>query len=172
MIIRRPPDIPSSEITPESVYLARRQFIRDASLGAAAIALAAPAVLAACTRDLADESGGEVLSGAQDDTPNTYEEITSYNNYYEFGTGKEDPKANSGRFRPQPWSVRVEGLCGKPGDYQLEDLIRPHKIEDRTYRLRCVEAWSMVIPWQGIPLAAMIRRFEPAPRRNTWRSPP
>jgi sulfoxide reductase catalytic subunit YedY len=118
-------------------------------------------VLAACSRDVVEESGGAVER--QDDTLNSYEEITSYNNYYEFGTDKEDPKANSGEFHPKPWSVRVDGLCKKPGDYQLEDFLKAHKIEDRVYRLRCVEAWSMVIPWQGIPLAAMLNRFEPQP---------
>jgi sulfoxide reductase catalytic subunit YedY len=160
MIIRRPSDIPSSEITPERVYLDRRKFVREAGLSAAA-ALLVPSVLSACTRDTLEESAGEV--GGQGDTPNTYEEITSYNNYYEFGTDKEDPKANSGEFKPLPWTVRVDGLCNKPGNYAYEDLIKPHTIEDRTYRLRCVEAWSMVIPWQGIPLAAMLKRFEPQP---------
>lgn len=162
MIIRRPADISSSEITPEGVYLRRREFLREAGLLAAG-ALAVPSVLAACTREGSRESAGDVDLGAQDDKPNSLEEITSYNNYYEFGTDKEDPKANSGRFRPQPWSVRVDGLCKKPGDYAFEDLIKPHKLEDRVYRLRCVEAWSMVIPWQGIPLAAMLNRFEPQP---------
>ena len=159
MIIRRPNDIPSSEITPEDAYLNRRTFIRDAALGAAA-AVGGSAILAGCARDVVEESSGEV---AQEDTPNTYEQITSYNNYYEFGTDKEDPKANSGSFKPLPWTVKVDGLCRKPGDYAYEDLVKPHKIEDRTYRLRCVEAWSMVIPWQGIPLAAMLNRLEPQP---------
>jgi sulfoxide reductase catalytic subunit YedY len=162
MIIRRPPDIPSSEITPEALYLNRRRFLREAGLATAALALSAPTALAACTRDDAEESAGEVVGGQQEE-PNTYEEITSYNNFYEFGTGKEDPKANSGAFKPQPWSIRVDGLCDKPGDYAFEDLLKPHRVEDRTYRLRCVEAWSMVIPWQGIPLAAMLKRFEPRP---------
>jgi sulfoxide reductase catalytic subunit YedY len=98
-----------------------------------------------------------------EDKPNSYEQITSYNNFYEFGTDKEDPKENSGGFHPQPWTVRVEGLCKKPGDFHFEDLVKPHKVVDRTYRLRCVEAWSMVIPWQGIPLGEMIKRFEPQP---------
>jgi methionine sulfoxide reductase catalytic subunit len=160
MIIRRPPDLLSSEITPEELYLNRRKFLRDAGLGAAALALG-PGALAACGRDeLEAEAGGEV---AQQETPNSYEEITGYNNFYEFGTGKEDPKANSGAFKPQPWSVKVDGLCNKPGNYSYEDLVKPHKLEDRTYRMRCVEAWSMVIPWQGIPLAAMLKRFEPRP---------
>lgn len=161
MIIRRPPDIPSSEITPEEVYLDRRRFIREASVGAAALAFGAPSALSACaTRDEVEEAGGEV---AQQERTNSYEEITSYNNYYEFGTGKEDPRANSGAFKPQPWSVRVDGLCAKPGNYAFDDLLKGQTVEDRTYRLRCVEAWSMVIPWQGIPLAAMLKRFEPLP---------
>jgi methionine sulfoxide reductase catalytic subunit len=161
MLIKRPSDIPPSEITPESAYLDRRRFIRDAGIGAAALALGGPAALAACGRDVVEEAAGEVT--AQEEKANTYEQITSYNNYYEFGTDKEDPKANAGRFKAQPWSVRVDGLCKKPGNYAFEDLLKPHTIEDRTYRLRCVEAWSMVIPWQGIPLAAMLKRFEPDP---------
>ena len=162
MLIKRPADIPSSEITSERDYLGRRQFIRDAGLGAAAIALATPAALAACSRDTVKEAGGEV-GRQEEDKPNTYEEITGYNNFYEFGTDKEDPKANSGAFKPLPWTVRVDGLCKKPGNWTYEDLVKPHKTEDRVYRLRCVEAWSMVIPWQGIPLAAMLKRFEPQP---------
>ena len=158
MLIKRPADIPSSEITPERDYIARRQFLRDAGLGAAALTVAAPQVLAAGARDAAGE-----IPEWQGDTPNTFEEVTSYNNYYEFGTDKEDPKANSGAFKPLPWSVKVDGLCRKPGTYGLEDLVKPHRVEDRTYRLRCVEGWSMVIPWQGIPLAAMLSRFEPQP---------
>jgi len=98
-----------------------------------------------------------------EDKPNSYEQITSYNNFYEFGTDKEDPKENSAGFHPQPWTVRVEGLCKKPGEYHFEDLVKANKVVDRTYRLRCVEAWSMVIPWQGIPLGEMIKRFEPQP---------
>jgi sulfoxide reductase catalytic subunit YedY len=160
MIIRRPSDIPSSEITPESAYVNRRKFLREAALGAAVV-VAAPSAIAACARDVVEEAPGEVAR--QEDTPNSYEEITSYNNFYEFGTDKEDPKANSAAFKPLPWTVRVDGLCRKPGNYTYDDLVKPHKIEDRTYRLRCVEAWSMVIPWQGIPLAAMLSRFEPQP---------
>ena len=160
MLIKRPSDIPSSEITSERDYLGRREFLRTAGLGAAAVALATPTALAACSREVSGEAGGEV---AQQDTPNSYEEITSYNNYYEFGTDKEEPKQLSGRFKPLPWTVKVDGLCGKPGNWAFEDLVKPHKIEDRTYRLRCVEAWSMVIPWQGIPLGDMLKRFEPQP---------
>jgi len=160
MIIRRPDPIPSSEITSEREYLGRRDFIRAAGLAAAA-ALAAPSALVACT-ERGESSGGDVDQTA-DDKPNSLEQITSYNNYYEFGTDKEDPKANSGAFKPLPWTVQVDGLCRKPGKYAFEDLLKPQQTVERVYRLRCVEAWSMVIPWQGIPLADMLRRFEPQP---------
>jgi methionine sulfoxide reductase catalytic subunit len=161
MLIKRPDDIPSSEITPEREYVNRRQFIRKAGIGGAAFGVAAPQLLAACDRAAVEEHAGEVTE--QQEAANSFEEITSYNNFYEFGVDKEDPKANSAQFKPKPWTVRVEGLCNKPGDYGFEDLVKPHKVVDRTYRLRCVEAWSMVIPWQGIPLGEMLKRFEPRP---------
>ncbi|MFC1778674.1 protein-methionine-sulfoxide reductase catalytic subunit MsrP, partial [Pseudomonadota bacterium] len=91
----------------------------------------------------------------------SWSDITTYNNYYEFGTGKADPAQNAMEFNPRPWSVAVKGECDKPGSYTYEDLLSPHALEERIYRLRCVEAWSMVIPWVGIPLASIIRRFEP-----------
>ena len=89
-----------------------------------------------------------------DEKWNKFEDITSYNNFYEFGTGKDDPARYAGRLKTSPWTVKIDGLCDKPADYQLEDLIKPFQLEERIYRLRCVEAWSMVIPWVGIPLAA------------------
>ena len=93
-----------------------------------------------------------------------FEEVTSYNNFYELGTGKKDPKRNAHLLKVTPWSVRVEGECDKPGEYALEDFIRPSKLEERIYRLRCVEAWSMVIPWVGVELASVLKRFEPNSR--------
>jgi sulfoxide reductase catalytic subunit YedY len=93
---------------------------------------------------------------------NTFEQITTYNNFFEFGTGKGDPQRYAGSMRTTPWTVTVDGLCAKPGDYLLEDLIKPHALEERVYRLRCVEAWSMVIPWVGIPLASILKRAEPS----------
>ena len=152
MLIRRPDDIPSSEITPERDYLNRRAFMGRA----AAMAVAASAApLAACEA---------AASGAQDDTPNTWEEITSYNNFYEYGTDKEDPARLAPRLlRTRPWTVTVEGLCRKPGRWNFDDIVRQNRVEDRTYRLRCVEAWSMVVPWQGIALRDLIRRAEPTP---------
>jgi sulfoxide reductase catalytic subunit YedY len=160
MIFRRPPDIPSSEITPESVYFDRRRFIRA---GAAALA-AAPAALAA---DVADRVPQEIparfrdMRTELDERLNSYEDITSYNNFYEFGTDKSDPRRNSRDFRPRPWTVRIGGHCNKPGTYPLEDILSWSTPEDRVYRLRCVEAWSMVVPWYGFPLADLIRRVEP-----------
>jgi sulfoxide reductase catalytic subunit YedY len=96
-----------------------------------------------------------------DEKLNAFEEITGYNNFYEFGTGKNDPQRYAGRLTTSPWTVKIDGLCNKPADYQLEDLIRPHQLEERIYRLRCVEAWSMVVPWIGIPLAEILKRAEP-----------
>ena len=169
MLIRKPADIRSSEITSEQQYLDRRAFIaRAGGLGA----LAAVGLLGCRGESSADKQWSSaagsldstpVGAGQPNEKPNSYEQITHYNNYYEFGTGKEDPAENSGGFRAQPWSVKVDGLCKKPGQYALEDLVKPLKVEDRVYRFRCVEAWSMVIPWQGVPLAAMLNRFEPQP---------
>jgi sulfoxide reductase catalytic subunit YedY len=169
MLIKRPGDIKSSEITDERKYLDRRKFIAAGAVGVAAVGAAwasgvmAPGLLRA-------RPGGGGVDGAAagypnqgGDKPNSYEDITSYNNYYEFGTDKEDPKNNAHTLRTRPWTVQVAGLVKKPASYHFEDLVKPHKVEDRVYRLRCVEAWSMVIPWRGIPLADMIKRFEPLP---------
>ena len=153
MLIGRPNDIPSSEITPEELYVDRRQFI-GRSAKALAVAAAAPSVLLACNR----AAGAEVQ---EELTP--YELVTTYNNFYEFGTGKEDPSERAGGFKPRPWTVTIDGRVEKPGDYALEDFLKPFAIEDRVYRLRCVEAWSMVIPWRGVPLADVLRRAEPSP---------
>jgi methionine sulfoxide reductase catalytic subunit len=162
MVIRKPDDIASSEITPEGIYLNRRQFIGKA--GALGLGVVAAGSLAACGDGSirSYSADGEVMP---QDKLNTYDEITHYNNYYEFGYGKEDPSDPdlNGRFKPKPWKVRVEGLVRKPGDYDFDDLIKQADVEDRTYRLRCVEAWSMVIPWQGVPLSKLLNRFEPLP---------
>ena len=154
MLIRRPPDIASSEITPEAVYLDRRRFL---GLGAGAVLGAA--ALSAC--DSAEGAAQTIADDAQQDEPTSYEHATTYNNFYEFGTGKEDPARNAHTLRPRPWSVAVEGHVKKPAVYSLGDLLRPHKMEDRVYRLRCVEAWSMVIPWRGFALRDFINRVEP-----------
>jgi methionine sulfoxide reductase catalytic subunit len=155
MIIRSksPSDIPSSEITPESAYVARREFLKEAGL----IGVAAASVLAGLPRRGLAQGQEQDLKAEL----TSYDDATSYNNFYEFGTGKEDPKANAQNFRTKPWTVSVEGLVNKPAQYQLEDFIKPHKLEERIYRHRCVEAWSMVIPWLGFPMADLIKRVEP-----------
>jgi sulfoxide reductase catalytic subunit YedY len=169
MLIKKP-GISASEITDERIYLHRRQFIRIAG-GLAAGAAAAP-LLQACG-DMEPTAGAAAAAGqsplanvhprvvATDEKLNTFEEITSYNNFYEFGTGKNDPQRYAGRMTTSPWKVKIDGHCAKPADYNVEDLIRPHQLEERIYRLRCVEAWSMVIPWVGIPLSAVLKRAEP-----------
>ena len=155
MLIRKSDGLRSSEITPESIWLNRREFM--AALPFATAAIASPALLSACepsdARPAASDSSQEEL------TP--FEVVTTYNNFYEFGTGKEDPSRNAHTLVTRPWTVRVDGLCERPGEYQLEDFMRPHTMEDRVYRLRCVEGWSMVIPWRGFPLHDMIRRAQP-----------
>jgi sulfoxide reductase catalytic subunit YedY len=163
MLIRRPPDIASSEITPEGVYLRRREFLR---LGGAAVLAGAVApafaVTACAAEDLEPGEGAAAeLDGGAQDALTPYEDVTTYNNFYEFGTDKDDPAKLAGRFNPRPWTVRVDGMVAKPADYALEDFVKPHRVEQRVYRMRCVEAWSMVIPWNGIPLRDVLRRVEP-----------
>ena len=167
MIIRHPPDIPSSEITPEDVYVNRRRFIKVAAVGAAGLAVGPRALDA-----LGDGPMQEIparfadMRSEQDEELNPYDKVTTYNNFYEFGTGKADPARNSGNFNPSPWTVTIDGECDKPGEYHLEDILDRETMEDRVYRLRCVEAWSMVIPWYGFPLANLINRVEPTSKAN------
>jgi len=173
MLIKTVPQIRSGEITDEQLYLKRRDFMRLAG-GAAFAAAAAPLVACASEPSAAEAQptgpfahAGLPLTGYKekavttDEKLNTFDEITSYNNFYEFGTNKGDPKRYSGSLKTSAWTVKVDGLCNKPADYQLEDLIKPIQLEERIYRLRCVEAWSMVIPWIGVPLNAVIKRAEP-----------
>ncbi|HEY7643184.1 MAG TPA: protein-methionine-sulfoxide reductase catalytic subunit MsrP [Steroidobacteraceae bacterium] len=164
MLIRkfRPGDsaaIRPSEITAEPVYLNRRRLLQAAlATGVAGLGGAwsepAPADVAALQYQRNEKYS---LSEA----PNSYEDITSYNNYYEFGIDKGAPAANSGRFKPAPWSVAVGGECESKGTFALEDVLKGHALEERVYRLRCVEAWSMVIPWIGVPLGDVLKRFKP-----------
>ncbi len=165
MLIRRPSDIPSSEITPESTYVDRREFIERAGriAGAAAVVPAAltsrEAAAEAAAAQALTSSGGSAAALQQEFTP--LEDITTYNNFYEFGTDKRDPSRNSDDFEPRPWSVVVQGFCNNPGTYSVEDLVPPRDVEERIYRMRCVEAWSMVIPWNGVPLSKIIERLQP-----------
>jgi sulfoxide reductase catalytic subunit YedY len=151
MLIRKPPAIPSSEITPEDAYLNRREFMERAGVLVAGATLT-PGALSGLENRISEPVQEAV-------TP--FEDATSYNNYYEFGTDKSDPKRNSGSFKPRPWTVRVEGHCAKPGTYSVEDLFPRSEVEERVYRMRCVEAWSMVIPWNGVPLHKALARLQP-----------
>jgi len=157
MLIRiaRPGEPRQDEITPLPLYLRRREFLRRGALGLGAAAGAL--FLPACGR-----AEQEPASKSPDrDEPTPYEDATSYNNFYELGTGKGDPKRNAAGLRIRPWSVEVSGLADRPGHYALDDLLRELGRQERVYRLRCVEAWSMVIPWLGVPLAEVLRRLRP-----------
>jgi sulfoxide reductase catalytic subunit YedY len=157
---KRDPRIKPSEITPESVFFDRRRLIKA---GIACGIL--PACLSEAGAVTLPESGEfsnlETWPGSVDAEPNSFEDITTYNNYYEFGTGKGDPARNAYRLQTEPWSVEVTGEAGKLGTFSLEDILKPHALEERIYRFRCVEAWSMIVPWVGFPLGDLLSRFEP-----------
>ena len=144
-------------ITPRSVYLSRREWL--ASAGAVFTTLAAEARRG---RLSAAEKLPVLKSIATTTDPLTpYQAVTTYNNFYEFGIDKSDPSRNASSFHPKPWAVTVEGACAKPGTYALDDVLKPHPLEERIYRHRCVEGWSMIIPWIGFPLGDLLKRFEP-----------
>jgi len=163
MLIRKRADIKPSEITPESVYLQRRKLLA----GAVAGGLIAAAGASAQALAESDATLPPLLKYtfnprySVSEKPNTYEQITHYNNYYEFGEDKTDPAQYSGDFKPQPWSVTIDGEAEKTGTFSYEDIVSPHPLEERVYRFRCVEAWSMVIPWVGFPLGDLLKRFNP-----------
>ena len=158
----RYPILPSSEITSESIYLDRRRFLTAAGLiGAGLVGAGSLKALPPSADQAQPKSLGKPYGLQPGDTPTSWEDVTGYNNFYEFGTGKEDPKENAQGFRTKPWTVRVDGLVEKPGNYALEDFLKPSVVEDRIYRMRCVEAWSMVIPWRGIMLADVLKRAKP-----------
>lgn len=161
MLIKKPTDIKPSEITSKENYLNRRAFMKaGGAIGAAT--LAHPALSAVVpTGRRADIPGIVPSAFSTDEAPNSYEDITTYNNYYEFGTGKDDPAANSQDFQARPWTITVDGEAEITGEFDFDDFIKPYDLEERIYRMRCVEAWSMVIPWVGFPLADVIKRFKP-----------
>ncbi len=168
MLIKRPNDIRPSEITPESVYRERRRFLKLGAAGALALASPAQAGLFGDSGEgppgKPDFPDRKASRFTVDEPLTSWESVTTYNNFYEFGTGKEDPAENAHTLVTDPWSVTVEGEVEKPGTYAFEDLLKAHPLEERTYRLRCVEAWSMVIPWVGFPLADLIKRLQPTSR--------
>ena len=164
MLIKKPDDIGCSEITPKNLYLKRRDFIKGASLITAAIATGVGLAELSSTsaRAATTLSGARKSSLSIDEPPNSYKDITNYNNFYELGTDKGDPARNARYLTTRPWTVAVEGEIKKPRVYDVDELMKISPLEDRIYRLRCVEAWSMVIPWLGFPLSALIKQLEPS----------
>lgn len=164
MIIANKPDINSSEITPESVYLRRREFLGSLStlavgVGAGSYIGEAPAAAKSLVYQKAASTSKSGFYTSEQQTP--YDDATRYNNFYEFGTGKNDPVRYAHEMKIDPWSIEIAGEVEKPGTYRIEDFIAGHSLQERIYRLRCVEAWSMVIPWVGIPLADLLRPYGP-----------
>ena len=152
--------IKPSEITPEDTFMNRRTLL-TAAAAAGLLPSALSRVEAATMPANGEFTGVAKWPGSTTETVNSFQDITTYNNYYEFGTGKSDPAANAHTLKPSPWSVQVTGEAARTGTYTLEDILRPHALEERIYRLRCVEAWSMVIPWVGFQLSELLTRFEP-----------
>lgn len=162
-----------SELTSETVYQQRRELLKSAGLfGAAAflspaLQAASPVYESAAERANVPKFLREKIlfrrasANATGEAITPFDVVSGYNNFYEFGLEKSDPAENAGSLRMEPWSLRVEGECGKPGSYTLEDILKPHALEDRIYRFRCVEAWSMVVPWLGFSLGDLLKRFEP-----------
>ena len=156
ILIKTAADIKASEITPKSVYLDRRRFMKHAL--ATSMLLAADAMLPAWAKKWPELAKSDYSSK---EPASSFEDITSYNNFYEFGTGKKDPAKNAQQFNPRPWTISVEGECARTGTFDLDDFIKPYALQEYIYRLRCVEGWSMVIPWVGFSLADMLKTFEP-----------
>jgi sulfoxide reductase catalytic subunit YedY len=156
MLIRRGGEIKSGEITDQALYLNRRAFM----VGAAALALAPGAARAAA-------SAGQALAATHNaafdlpDAQTKFQDASTYNNFYEFGVNKDDPARMAGTLKPRPWKVQVDGLVQKPKTFDIDDVLKVAPLEERVYRLRCVEGWSMVIPWIGFPLSALLKRVEP-----------
>ncbi len=160
--IKKASDIDSRELTDKAVYESRREFLRSAGALALAGAAGVGGLLASAPvtagAKLSDYKKGAYGAGLE---PTSYKDITNYNNFYEFSTDKEEPALLARDFNPRPWTLTVEGEVEKTGTFALEDFIKPHALEERIYRFRCVEAWSMVVPWIGIPLRDVIKRLQP-----------
>ncbi|HZP94231.1 MAG TPA: protein-methionine-sulfoxide reductase catalytic subunit MsrP [Burkholderiales bacterium] len=158
MLIRKPSDIVPSEITPQPVYARRREFMKSAALLGLAAGLGPLAHANASAAAVLAPLKKSPFSTAEPQTP--FDNVTHYGNFYEFGTDKEDPADHSGSLRVRPWAVRVEGAVRKPGTFDIETLLKLAPLEERIYRMRCVEGWSMVIPWVGYPFSELVKRVE------------
>jgi sulfoxide reductase catalytic subunit YedY len=157
MLISKPADIRYSEVTPKSVYLNRRKFLAGvpaAFLGARAARAQAGAKLPTLVKSPFSTT----------EKPNTYNDVTHYNNFYEFGTGKQQPAQNSKSFKTSPWTVSIEGDVAKPRKFSIDEIMKVAPLEERIYRHRCVEAWSIVVPWAGYSLSALLKQVEPGPK--------
>lgn len=156
--IKKSADCSENEVTPESIYQKRRQFMKAGTVVGAGLFLngLSAQANAAIAIDKIKKTKYKV-----DEELTEFKDASRYNNFYEFGTGKSDPANNAKNFNTDDWTIEIAGECNKPGEMRLEDLLQGFDIEERIYRLRCVEAWSMVIPWLGVPLADILKRFEP-----------
>ncbi len=159
MLIKKPGDIPYSEITPKSVYLNRRKFLAAvpaAFLGVSASRLSAGTKLPNVTKS----------KYSVDEKINSFQDVSTYNNYYEFGTDKDEPSNYAKNFKTQPWTVSVEGLCAKPRKFSIEEILALAPLEERVYRHRCVERWSIVVPWIGYSLSTLLKQVEPTAKAS------
>lgn len=169
MLIKKTPALTENDITPEAIYMARREFFKGVAVGGLALSSslsASPSQIASVDLPAPEWLKQKINSAKSDSQQNKeiltpYEHVTGHNNFYEFGYEKTDPAENSHKFKPFPWSVNISGEVNKPGNYTLEDILSKMQLEERIYRLRCVEAWSMVIPWIGFSLAELIKMVEP-----------
>ena len=166
MLIKKAADLKESEVTPKELFVRRREFIAAAGVTAAAVATNGFGLLNG-EEAAAQNPNAQKLTDVKkspfstDEKVNSYKDITTYNNFYEFGTDKADPGKYARTLKPRPWSVVVDGLCARKGTYNIEDIMKFAPLEERIYRMRCVEAWSMVIPWIGYSLSEFIKRMEP-----------
>ena len=160
MLIKTAADLRWRDVTDQRVYLRRREFLQAAGAVAAAGVLAVRPAEAARGAKIPNVKKGPF---GTDETQTPYDAITTYNNFYEFGIDKDDPSRNAGSLKTRPWSITIDGAVAKGGTFAIDDLVKPYQLEERIYRLRCVEAWSMVIPWVGFPLGALLKSIEPKP---------
>jgi sulfoxide reductase catalytic subunit YedY len=161
---RKPWELPYSSVTPEGLYRSRREFLQLAAAGAAGTVLFPGCAMPTVEAQAALPNVVKWPQSLTTEPTHTWEQITTYNNYYEFGTRKQDPAMNAHTLKPKPWKVRIDGHVAKSADYDYDAIVKPHQLEERIYRFRCVERWSAIIPWVGFPLADLLKRVAPTSR--------